>query len=325
MSRGAIIAPGVRPGRRCGRGASGRVDTAAEARFLQRDAYRTARHQSIRGQAPSAALRWPVERARRLSAGATCRTCCGSTASRLRSCSPFRVGCRRTSGRGRRSRPGASDRAVRRPGEVDAALGVRIGRRRDVRARAPRRREPAVGEQARRVALARPPRGRHPLPIAASTAPPPQTRAEALAAGHVLAAAPAAAARADRAAARRAAHRRALGEPRRALLDRARDRGRLPRARGRDQRGRAAAARRAAAADRARVRRSARASSGCTRSRRPASSLVGQERRLRARDAGRARARRRASPPLSAIEYRLADVALDRAARAAAARARARR
>ena len=98
--------------------------------------------------------------------------------------------------------------------------------------------------------------------------------------------------------------RRALGEPPGALLDRARHRARLPRARDRDQRGRAPPPRRAAAPDRARVRRQRRLP-------RPA----------RARDAGR-RARRARTPAscsrrrsgssspgclaaASAVEYRL--------------------
>ena len=42
------------------------------------------------------------------STGCTCPTCCASTASRLRACSRFPAAFRRTSGPGRRSRPGAT-------------------------------------------------------------------------------------------------------------------------------------------------------------------------------------------------------------------------
>ena len=105
------------------------------------------------------------------------------------------------------------DRADGRPRELDAALGVRVRRRRDVRTRA--RAGPRRGARAglpEPVAVARPPRARHPRRVAASTAP---AAPKPLAARHLLAAAAAPAARADRPPARRAAHRRALGEPRR--------------------------------------------------------------------------------------------------------------
>ena len=101
------------------------------------------------------------------------------------------------------------------------------------------------------------------------------------------------------------------------------DRGVLPRARDRDQRGGAPPPRRAAAADRARVRRQRRASSACTRSRRRASRSSGRNAGFVLATPVGLVARRRARGGVGG-RVPARDVALDRAPRAPAARARAR-
>ena len=213
---------------------------------------------------------------------------------------------RPTSARGRRSRPGA--RRLIEPmadlASLDAALRVRLRRRRDVRARRRARTTPRTPRESppRRLALARPRPERHPLRVAASTA---HAGPRVLAPRHLLAAPAAAAAGADRAPARRARRSTSAGRTTR-------------RTSGSCSRPRLVCLVLAIAiSEGARRRRDARllliglafvvsaGFLGLHALATPGVALVGAERRLRARDAGRARALAGCLAAASAIEYRL--------------------